>query len=57
MLHALRALKILRSNLSQDDKFIRRFEQMERLIRADGRDLAGMSLEEMDIYWEKAKKV
>lgn len=41
---------------SSTSKFIRRYERMERLIRAAGGDLAGMSLEEMDVYWEKAKK-
>lgn len=37
-------------------KFIRRFESMAELIRADGKQLKDMSLEEMDVYWEVVKK-
>ena len=37
------------------DKFIRRFEQMEKNIDAAGKKLDGMTLAEMDEYWEKAK--
>lgn len=36
-------------------KFIQRFQHMEKAVKADQKDLANMSLEEMDIYWEKAK--
>lgn len=36
-------------------KFIRRFEEMESLIDADGKQFEGMTLAEMDVYWEKAK--
>jgi tetrapyrrole methylase family protein/MazG family protein len=37
-------------------KFVDRFTAMERLIQADGRKLADMSLEEMDEYWERVKR-
>lgn len=38
------------------DKFIARFEKMEHEAQAQGRDLSSMTLEEMDIIWEKVKK-
>ncbi|GCD77403.1 nucleoside triphosphate pyrophosphohydrolase [Thermaurantimonas aggregans] len=38
-------------------KFIQRFQYMEQAAAADGRTLHDMTLEEMDIYWEKAKDV
>lgn len=37
-------------------KFIRRFVAMENLIKRDSRRLSDMTLEEMDIYWERVKK-
>jgi len=40
---------------SSTSKFIRRFEEMERRIHADHKNMREMSLEEMDVYWEKAK--
>ena len=36
-------------------KFIRRFNAMEAMIRADGRRLQDMTLAEMNAYWERAK--
>ena len=38
------------------DKFIRRFEAMEKLIAADGLSMPDMTLPEMDAYWDKVKK-
>jgi len=38
------------------EKFIRRFEAMERAVAAEGKQLAGMPLVEMDAYWERAKR-
>lgn len=38
------------------DKFISRFEKMEREAIAQKLDIAELSLEEMDIIWEKIKK-
>lgn len=37
-------------------KFIHRFTQMESTALADGKDLASMSLEEMDAIWNSIKK-
>jgi len=38
-------------------KFIRRFRYLEEESHKDGKRIADMSLEEMDKYWEKAKKL
>ncbi len=38
-------------------KFIKRFQYLEAASRKDGKNLADMSLEEMDEYWNKAKKL
>ena len=37
-------------------KFVKRFTKMEECIYDAGKDLKKMNLEEMDFYWEKAKK-
>jgi tetrapyrrole methylase family protein/MazG family protein len=39
------------------DKFVSRFEIMEKLAKSRGRDLKGMSLAEMDSLWDEAKKI
>ena len=36
-------------------KFIKRFQFLEQNTKAEGKDLNQLSLEEMDVYWEKAK--
>lgn len=38
-------------------KFIKRFQYLENESKKDGKTLSEMSLEEMDHYWEKAKKL
>tara|TARA_B100000809_G_scaffold265865_1_gene326138 strand:- start:9535 stop:10296 length:762 start_codon:yes stop_codon:yes gene_type:complete len=38
-------------------KFINRFQYMERETNKEGKELSEMSLEEMDVYWEKAKRL
>jgi XTP/dITP diphosphohydrolase len=38
-----------------NQKFIRRFQLMEETIREDKKKIEDMHLEEMDVYWEKAK--
>jgi XTP/dITP diphosphohydrolase len=38
-----------------NNKFINRFRLMEELIQQDLLDIRDMNLQEMDIYWEKAK--
>lgn len=37
-------------------KFILRFQQMEAVLKKEGKDLSEMTLAEMDVYWEEAKK-
>ncbi len=38
-------------------KFIKRFQYLEEESKKDGKDLSQMSLDEMDMYWEQAKKL
>ncbi|WAC11736.1 nucleoside triphosphate pyrophosphohydrolase [Dyadobacter pollutisoli] len=38
-------------------KFIRRFQYLEEASKADGKSLAEMTLDEMDEYWNEAKKL
>ncbi|MGI6498467.1 MAG: nucleoside triphosphate pyrophosphohydrolase [Oscillospiraceae bacterium] len=38
------------------DKFISRFQDMEEAARTSGKTLEGMSLSEMDVLWERAKR-
>ncbi|MTI23290.1 nucleoside triphosphate pyrophosphohydrolase [Fulvivirga sp. RKSG066] len=38
-------------------KFIRRFKYLESESQKDGKQMGEMSLEEMDAYWEKAKRL
>jgi XTP/dITP diphosphohydrolase len=38
-------------------KFIRRFQFLESETKKDGKTIADMTLEEMDVYWENAKKL
>ena len=38
-------------------RFIKRFQIMEKLIKKENVSLDQMSLQEMDVYWEKAKKL
>ncbi|NVK03173.1 MAG: nucleoside triphosphate pyrophosphohydrolase [Flavobacteriia bacterium] len=37
-------------------KFISRFKHMEAAIREDGKSMSDMNLEELDVYWERAKR-
>lgn len=41
---------------SANEKFIRRFKAVEKKASARGRELHGMTLNEMDALWEEAKK-
>jgi XTP/dITP diphosphohydrolase len=36
-------------------KFISRFQYLEKASKEDGKELKNMTLEEMDVYWNKAK--
>ncbi|KAA3649904.1 MAG: nucleoside triphosphate pyrophosphohydrolase [Bacteroidetes bacterium] len=38
-------------------KFIKRFKYLEKHSREDGKSFETMTLEDMDVYWEKAKKI
>jgi XTP/dITP diphosphohydrolase len=38
-------------------KFIRRFQYLEEQAKIEGRNLKDMTLEEMDLFWEKAKGI
>ena len=38
-------------------KFIKRFQYLEAESKRDGKDISQMTLEEMDTYWEEAKKL
>lgn len=37
-------------------KFLYRFQYMEKKVRESGNNLSELSLEEMDVYWEEAKR-
>lgn len=39
-----------------NQKFIKRFTYLETQSKADGKNLSEMTLEEMDVYWNEAKK-
>ncbi len=39
-----------------NQKFMRRFQTMENLIHTDGQNLNGLTLEQMDAYWDRVKK-
>ena len=38
------------------EKFIRRFSKTEELVALDSLDMKELSIEELDVYWDKAKK-
>lgn len=38
-------------------KFVNRFNHLEKQAEANGQNLADMTLEEMDVYWNKAKNL
>lgn len=38
-------------------KFIKRFQYLERAAKENGRNLSEMTLAEMDVYWNEAKKI
>ena len=44
------------SLMKANNKFIDRFKKMENLILADNKDISGMSLGELDEFWNKVKK-
>lgn len=42
---------------SSTEKFIKRFALTEELVRAEELDMKSMPIEELDVYWEKAKNI
>ena len=42
---------------SSTEKFIKRFAVTEELVRAEKLDMKSMPIEELDVYWEKAKNI
>ncbi|HJP64485.1 MAG TPA: hypothetical protein VJ844_13655, partial [Mucilaginibacter sp.] len=38
-------------------KFIKRFQYLESKAKEQGKDLHDMSLAEMDVFWDEAKKI
>lgn len=38
-----------------NEKFLARFEQVENLVRQDGLNMPALSIDELDVYWRKAK--
>ena len=59
VVNVIRLLHLGSEQLLHDatDKFIDRFGRMEQRIKADGKELSGMTLAEMDAYWDEVKKV
>ena len=58
MINAARLYKINPENALErtNRKFIRRFNYLEEQTLKQGKNLKEMSLEEMDTYWEEAKR-
>lgn len=40
-----------------NNKFVQRFQKMEILMKEENANFNDMNLEEMDVYWEKAKQI
>ena len=59
MINAARLYKINPENALErtNKKFIRRFNYLESQTLKQGKELKGMSLEEMDQYWNEAKQL
>lgn len=39
-----------------NEKFISRFEAVEKMVRQDESDMTALSIDELDVYWRKAKE-
>jgi XTP/dITP diphosphohydrolase len=57
MINYARFLKINPENALEktNQKFSKRFQYLENAAKTSGKELADMSLQEMEIYWEKSK--
>ena len=42
---------------SATDKFILRFSKTEELVASDSLDMKELTIEELDVYWDKSKKL
>ena len=40
-----------------NQKFIKRFQYMEKQIKSKGQNLSDLTLKEMDLYWNEAKAI
>ena len=38
------------------EKFIKRFELMEKAIKTDGKDSKSLTLDDWDVYWSRSKQ-
>ena len=58
LINYARFLKINPENALErtNKKFIYRFQYLEDRVREKGKSLSDMTLEEMDVYWEEAKR-
>lgn len=58
LINAARLYKINPENALErtNAKFMARFNLMEQMVQADGKNFKEMNLEQMDQYWERAKK-
>jgi len=58
LINAARLYKINPDNALErtNQKFINRFNHIEKRAKEEGKELKNMTLEEMDKYWEEAKK-
>lgn len=41
---------------NSNKKFVERFEKTENLVRSDGIDMKSLDIDELDVYWNQAKK-
>ena len=59
MINYARFLKVNPENALErtNKKFINRFKYLEEKAKGINKNLKDMSLEEMDIFWEEAKKL
>ena len=58
MINYARFIKVNPENALEktNKKFINRFQYIEEAAKNEGKELADMSLTEMDVYWEKSKE-
>ena len=58
MINYARFIKVNPENALEktNKKFINRFQYIEEAAKNEGKELANMSLTEMDVYWEKSKE-